>query len=739
MKRFIFLIWLFLPVLTFGQNVMVENGPLYSALDIPKIYVTIDPDSLDALYLEENWYEDHEYPAQMVFETASGSVSLDLIGLRFRGNTSRDKVKKSFKLSLNAYVPGQKIQGVEKLNLNAEVNDPAMMRSRLTWDLFKGKNIPSPRSNHVELYINGDYYGLYLNTEHIDDEFVNTWFGNKSGNLYKCTYPADLNFISNNPDDYKVVPWNNRTYDLKTNVEIDDYSDLSEFIGFLNQSTDAEFACKFSQYFNVYNYLKIAAIDVLTGNWDGYIYNQNNFYLYHNPLTGKFEYIPYDLDNTWGIDWLDRDWSNRNLYQWSQGSNNRPLYDRLMDVPDFRNIFSWHIHDLLDNRYYTTEHQVAIENLQDFIAASALADTYRPIDYGWSADHFFNSLTEAAGGHVDFGIFPFANARKNSALSQVENVAIAPVIWDVKENFSNFPEVLEIRVIVDGPVSQSATINWWVDGISQSSLLVNGVQSTYNFEANLPSNAGSLEYNVTVTGANGLSRNAFCESRTIQLNQNTPTVVINEVMSSNSSTIADEHGDFDDWIELYNYGTAPVNLSGFHLSDNNSAPLKWALPAVDIQPGEFMLIWADSDMAQGPFHTNFNISASDETIYLFRQNGDVLQHIDQIALPPLPTDYTFGRAQDASLPWILFWFPTPGAPNQGPVNTADQSQIYLTPYPNPSNGMVQLGRIVQYRVHDLTGRLLFENKADHIDLSAFANGYYMLSAEGRSYKIVKGD
>jgi hypothetical protein len=215
--------------------------------------------------------------------------------------------------------------------------------------------------------------------------------------------------------------------------------------------------------------------------------------------------------------------------------------------------------------------------------------------------------------------------------------------------------------------------------------------------------------------------------------------VINEVMSSNSSTIADEHGDFDDWIELYNYGSAPINLSGLYLSDNNSSPLKWALPNMIIQPGDFMLVWADSDIAQGLLHTNFNISAGGETIYLFRQSGEVLQHIDQIALPALPTDYTFGRAQDASLPWTLFWFPTPGASNQGPSDVADFESMdkFLTPYPNPTNGALQLGRVVPFVLTDLSGRTLAQITSDHIDMSPYAGGTYVLRAEGRSYKIIK--
>ena len=56
--------------------------------------------------------------------------------------------------------------------------------------------------------------------------------------------------------------------------------------------------CEIERVFNVVDYLKIIAFDVLIGNWDGYVGNKNNYYLYHNPQTGLFDYIPYDLDNT---------------------------------------------------------------------------------------------------------------------------------------------------------------------------------------------------------------------------------------------------------------------------------------------------------------------------------------------------------------------------------------------------------------------------------------------------------
>ena len=70
------------------------------------------------------------------------------------------------------------------------------------------------------------------------------------------------------------------------------------------------------------------------------------------------------------------------------------------------------------------------------------------------------------------------------------------------------------------------------------------------------------------------------------------TIAINEVMASNHSTIADEDGDFEDWIELYNYGDTPVNLYGYGLSDDYDNLMKWVFPDVTIEPGEYLLVWA---------------------------------------------------------------------------------------------------------------------------------------------------
>ena len=95
-----------------------------------------------------------------------------------------------------------------------------------------------------------------------------------------------------------------RPCDLQTKQEGDDYSDLACFIDVLNNTPDADFPCAIEEVFNVADLLEQLALHVLKANWDNYSVNKNNYFLYNNPQTGLFEYIPYDLDNTWGINWF---------------------------------------------------------------------------------------------------------------------------------------------------------------------------------------------------------------------------------------------------------------------------------------------------------------------------------------------------------------------------------------------------------------------------------------------------
>ncbi|MBW6478272.1 MAG: CotH kinase family protein [Bacteroidales bacterium] len=147
-------------------------------------------------------------------------------------------------------------------------------------------------------------------------------------------------------------------------------------------------------------------------------------------------------------------------------------------------------------------------------------------------------------------------------------------------------------------------------------------------------------------------------------------IIINEFMASNSTTIADEDGDFEDWIEIYNPSTSNVNLSGYGLTDDIANPFRWTFPAVTIAPGEYLLVWAsgkDRRLPGEPLHTNFSISNEGEPLLLSKNDGMLINYI-----PPtsLVADVSYGRFPDGSPDWYYFQESTPGQSNS--TQTFDQ-------------------------------------------------------------------
>ena len=136
---------------------------------------------------------------------------------------------------------------------------------------------------------------------------------------------------------------------------------------------------------------------------------------------------------------------------------------------------------------------------------------------------------------------------------------------------------------------------------------------------------------------------------------------VNELMASNASTIVDEAGDHEDWVELYNAGPSTADLSGLFLTDNFSQPAKWAIPAGTLlAPGGHLLVWADDETAEGPLHAAFKLSASGEQVGLFDSGGTLLSGL---SFGPQASDVGFGPLPDGGATPVELLDPTPGASN----------------------------------------------------------------------------
>lgn len=444
-----------------AQPALPAAGHLYTDNTVPRVDILINPDTLAWIFENEN--SDTEHRAIFVFDNGTIHDTLTDIGFRLRGNTSRVSQKKSFKISFNTFIQGRKYHDVEKMNLNGEHNDPSVSRSLIYWHILRKANLAGARANHVQLFINGNYHGLYANVEHIDEEFLKTYFGSNDGNLYKCTWPADLTYQGSSQQSYKFHNNGQRAYDLKTNEEADDYSDLVQLIKIINNTSLTNLPCELEKVFNVQDFLRVAAIDVLTGNWDGYIFNKNNFYLYHNPATGLFEYIPYDVDNSFGIDWFNINWASRNIYNWASNEP-RPLFKRLMQIPEYKAQYSYYMKVIVNTITSAPELSDYLSMIEEQSRPYVLADPFYPLDYGFTISTYDKSWRIATGDHVANGIRPFIQQRNANSLNQISINNAPPIIRYITANEPLPMENLIVTAHVEDESAVDVRVEYSMDG-----------------------------------------------------------------------------------------------------------------------------------------------------------------------------------------------------------------------------------------------------------------------------------
>src|SRR5262245_31130506 len=203
--------------LVFDDGAVGEIRATMSAADLAWL---LDPDHAD---------NDHYLPAAVHFRNAHFDEDFPGGGIRLRGNYGRVAEKKSFKLRLDLSDPGAEIEGVDRLNLIGEHNDPCIIREKLVLDAYRTLEVPATRAAHFRFYLNGEYRGLYLLIEEADGKFLREHFGSDAGNLYQCRNAgsgAYADLVYRPAEDYEYLgPPEERTYELETDRRPDSFQD----------------------------------------------------------------------------------------------------------------------------------------------------------------------------------------------------------------------------------------------------------------------------------------------------------------------------------------------------------------------------------------------------------------------------------------------------------------------------------------------------------------------------------
>ena len=713
---------------------------------VPRIDITIPADSLAAIFA--NVTSDYEYHASFAYTAPGYTVSGVEVGLRLRGNTSRTSGKKSFKISFNSFISGTRLEGVKELNLNGEHNDPSIMRARIAWELAQDAGMPAPRVNHVRLFINGQPYGLYANIEHLNDDYVEHRFARDAGNLYKCLWPADLANLGTDPNSYKLMSGGRQVYELKTNETLDDYSGLARFVTALHATTSTQALCALDSVFNVNSYLKWLAWEVTTGHWDNHSFNKNNFYLYEDPASGLMEFISYDADNTFGIDWFNIDWATRSPFQFGT----YPLYTKILTNPAAQRRLK-----LFLNEFGTLAGSAAWRNRNEALRAQLAPfveeDVYRTFDYGYDSLDFWNALDVAGGAHVKSGIHPFMTSRIAATSSQVPTGNVEPIVFVPRLSGHGGIGVIPVQVEVWDESTPNVMLHYQPSGGSWQSFTLfddgthgDELAGDRLYGGLVPASVGGISYYVTATDDHNASTSAPC-SPAFWATCAHPNVLINEACSDNATGPAAPNGSREDWIELRNPSSSPVSLNGLFLSDNSANPGKAALSGHSIPANGRLLFWA----AGGTGFTrslDFKLDKNGEGLALNAQSNGGWVHLDEVRLPPLMPDQSFGRRHDDAFTWVVFdQFASPSASNSGTLSSPELNlRPALLAYPNPfaseltlvNSGATELVVTVTNAYGQLLGQHKIEAGGTLRHLDAGAPGLRILHcSNGQTIKVLK--
>jgi spore coat protein H len=745
------IIWMWaLGLLTIGASGQRLPQPpaneFYRTDVVPRIDITIPADSLAAIFA--NVTSDYEYHASFAYTAPGYTVSGVEVGLRLRGNTSRTSGKKSFKISFNSFISGTRLEGVKELNLNGEHNDPSIMRARIAWELAQDAGMPAPRVNHVRLFINGQPYGLYANIEHLNDDYVEHRFARDAGNLYKCLWPADLANLGTDPNSYKLMSGGRQVYELKTNETLDDYSGLARFVTALHATTSTQALCALDSVFNVNSYLKWLAWEVTTGHWDNHSFNKNNFYLYEDPASGLMEFISYDADNTFGIDWFNIDWATRSPFQFGT----YPLYTKILTNPAAQRRLK-----LFLNEFGTLAGSAAWRNRNEALRAQLAPfveeDVYRTFDYGYDSLDFWNALDVAGGAHVKSGIHPFMTSRIAATSSQVPTGNVEPIVFVPRLSGHGGIGVIPVQVEVWDESTPNVMLHYQPSGGSWQSFTLfddgthgDELAGDRLYGGLVPASVGGISYYVTATDDHNASTSAPC-SPAFWATYAHPNVLINEACSDNATGPAAPNGSREDWIELRNPSSSPVGLNGLFLSDNSANPGKAALSGHSIPANGRLLFWA----AGGTGFTrslDFKLDKNGEGLALNAQSNGGWVHLDEVRLPPLMPDQSFGRRHDDAFTWVVFdQFASPSASNSGTLSSPELNlHTALLAYPNPfaseltlvNSGATELVVTVTNAYGQLLGQHKIEAGGTLRHLDAGAPGLRILHcSNGQTIKVLK--
>lgn len=688
-------------------------------------------------------------------------VVYDSVGVRFKGQTSysllpANSQKKSFNITLDHAIEDQDLMGYGTLNLNNAFQDASLLREVIYLDLIRG-HVPAAKANFIHLNINGASWGIYPNIQQLNSDFLREWYFSNDGSLWRADRPngtggggpgggpswgdgtAALNDLGTDTTRYQQY------YTLKRSERARPWTDLATVCQKLNQTPLIALEDTLKNYLDIDRTLWFLASEIAFGDDDGYVYKgKMDYYLYFDAETERMTPLEYDGNSV-----MKNNATNWNPF-YNANNVNYPLLNRMLAVPSMRQRYLAHLRTIIQEKMQSATFNALLASYASLIDAEVQADPKKLYTY----TAFNNELTVLQN---------FITNRRNNLNANTEVAQVAPVVNTVSHRVngtewadpSPSQEVNITATIGSGTARADLFYSLGVHGgFSKVQLFDDGAHGdgasgdgVYGGTIPAAPAMTRVRYYVMATANNaaqsvsffppGAEHDVFTYLVQVEFAEDGP-VRINEIMAQNTTGAQDENSQYEDWIELYNTGTEPFDLSGGWLSDDGENTFKWQIPnGTVIGPNEYLIVWADEDQDEGTLHANFKLSANGEEVWLAAPSGVVLDHVTfgtqsaNVALARIPNGTGPFVQQQATF----------AANNEITTAINETPTIGMHVHPNPATERfkIRTDQPTEVTVWDPLQRIVWHGRITGrtlIDVQEWASGTYHLRSGNASTKLV---
>ncbi len=258
-----------------------ESQAFFQSGPVPSLKIEVGPDGVK--HLKE---QPKEYVRCKITEEG-GTVYQD-VGIKLKGSAGSFQEfdqRPAFTVNMDKFTPDQAFHGLDKLHLNNSVQDETLLHELICSDLFRKAGIPAPRISHARVWLNGKDMGLYVLKEGVDKTFLKRNFENPKGNLY------DGGFCQEVDGDLQRDEGKGE----------DDHKDLAALADACKLENREERWPRIEACLNVDVFITFMAMELMTGHWDGYCLNRNNYRMYFDPGDGnRAHFLPHGMDQMFG-------------------------------------------------------------------------------------------------------------------------------------------------------------------------------------------------------------------------------------------------------------------------------------------------------------------------------------------------------------------------------------------------------------------------------------------------------